>query len=182
VIIAPNNQKMNSQGASLKALFDLKLCDSLESSNGKELIIFNSDMILPYYIVKYEKISNQQINFNYANPNIHGIKSLDEEWKSIEDDAKADKFMNDCKKFYQTTLVKKDTEVKMGAIDSSQQWFNTHYAKKYEEEKKFGGSMTPTTPQSVDFELDYESENDISQIEEIIDREDDVDDEIVKED
>jgi hypothetical protein len=153
-----NDGTLKSSDMHQRQIDDLKKTmkgDCLESRGGKEHMVFDSDLIIPYYVVKYEK-PTQVNNVNQQNP--HGIKRLDEEWKNIEIDAKADKFMDDCKKFYQQTLVTKDTEHKMGAIDPSQQWFNTQYAKKYEQEKKFAGDeFSPITPQSVDFELDYGS-------------------------
>jgi hypothetical protein len=153
--------------------------DSLVNNNGTEHVVFNPDLILPYYIVKYEPATPQQYNYQQQQGT---IKRLDEEWNNIESEAKADKFMDDCKKFYQQTLVHKDSEHKMGAIDPTQQWFNVAYAKKYEEEKKFAGEATPLSANSVEFEFDYGSgsedvPSEMIDDEEIVEIDDDVDDE-----
>lgn len=80
------------------------------TSDGLHVKVYDMDQVLPYYIIKYEKptVLQNQSNFNSSAPSVvQGIKLLDEEWKSMEVDAKADKFINDCMEFYQETLKKK---------------------------------------------------------------------------
>jgi hypothetical protein len=123
----------------------------LQTSGSQEILVFDNRLILPYYIVKYERFTGQQV----YNSGSTGVTRLDEEWKNIEIDAKADKFMNDVKEFYQATLISENKAKKEGTV-----------------------KVEPLTPISagigsdISFELD-DSENESG--EEEIDEEDDVD-------
>jgi hypothetical protein len=123
---------------------------------GDATLVFDVRYILPYYIVKYEKI-----NCNY-NQN-RKIVRLDEEWKNIEIDAKADKFMNDVKEFYQRTLQNQNKSNNTQALIKEK--------------------VEPVTPLSagigsdVSFELESEELDDIDDVdEEIEDDEEDITD------
>ncbi|KAG2377330.1 hypothetical protein C9374_009241 [Naegleria lovaniensis] len=90
---------------------ELKSNHSLKSSDGMSFVLFNKDLILPYYIVTYETSTQTTVNYNYNNPqNPYGVVRLDEEWKNIEANAQADKFMNDVKEFYQKALLSTSKE------------------------------------------------------------------------
>jgi predicted DNA-binding protein (UPF0251 family) len=79
-----------------------KLGSAHTLKNDEQYLVFDKKLILPYYIVKYERFVP---NVNHYDSGTTGVVRLDEEWKNIEVSAKADKFMNDVKQFYQQTLM-----------------------------------------------------------------------------
>lgn len=117
---------------------------SVISHDNLECKIWDENQILPYYIVSYE---TPQTRYQQGS-----IKHLDEEWKIMETDAKADKFMDDVKKFYQESLKKKDLERKLGKIDPNDIWFDKIYSKRLEKEGGISGIEDLQSPTSPSFE------------------------------
>lgn len=105
--------------------------------------VFNQDLIYPLYVVEIQSSNVQQIN----------LVTLDEEWKSMNKDATADKLMNSYQKNYVELLQKKkDQRV-------SDELFNKMYAKKYMEDQKY--DITKEEGDGDDFEVDGEMEYEI---------------------
>ncbi|EFC36266.1 predicted protein [Naegleria gruberi] len=95
------NKLQNADISSLGANHSLRTSDSMNHA------VFNNELILPYYVVSY---SNSQTTYNPQTGTVQGVVRLDEEWKHIEANAQADKFMNDVKEFYQKALIQGSKE------------------------------------------------------------------------
>jgi hypothetical protein len=98
---------------------------SIVSEDGLYCKVFSLDQILPYYIVSYGppvQIQTQQ------------LKLLDEQFVDMQKDAVDDKFMDETKRFYQESLLKKQKEKKMGMVDTSDLFFQQIYQKRLEKE------------------------------------------------
>lgn len=144
-------------GSSSKVMFFLVLAPAQVDKFG-DFTISDTELILPYYIVHY--IPMQTVYNNPSDPN--SVKGLHQEWENFEKEAKADKFMDDVKKFYQQTLIQKDREVKMGAIDGTAMksgtdlWFEKVYSKKAEKDEFVLGANEdlPSAISNTSFEFE----------------------------
>ncbi|KAL0477116.1 DNA ligase [Acrasis kona] len=93
--ISEDIEKKKNKG---RMIMCLVLCPGDEIKSGC-CKVYDSKCVLPFYIVSYSKI------VQVGAPVKEGI---DEDWRNVEKNAKADKFMDDCMKFYVHTLANRD--------------------------------------------------------------------------
>jgi hypothetical protein len=143
LVLLGRTNKTNSNFKSKPDMYD-----STQSYDQLNCKVFDMAQVLPYYIVTF----GDPIVFNPQKQ-----KLLDDEWKNMEGDAKADFVMNDVQKFYQESLKKKKIEKSFGDVDSNS-WFDQYYSKKSDQEKliEMDDLLSPTL--EVDEDIDYEIE------------------------